>query len=539
MAFERNATRHLDAEKDGPGRPAGSSVPDPAVAERALRETEERLALALECGRMGIWEWDLATDRVEWSRSLEKIHGSPSGTFGGRLADFRRSIHPDDEARVLDTVRQTAATGVPCQVQYRIIDPEGRIVWLEARGRLLRGADDEPERVMGLCSDITERKRAETAFDEIARRKDGFLALLGHELRNPLAPIVNCMQVIRQPSATLADIEHAWQIMERQVGHLSRLVDDLLDVSRTASGRIVLSKERVDLVALIRQEIVHHQVLMRAKGLSVVQELPEGPVMIDGDPTRISQVLGNLLHNSAKFTERGGSVTIQLRHEPDDAVLIVRDTGVGISADVLERVFEPFSQAEAGLDRSRGGLGLGLAVVKAMVDLHGGTVEAHSEGDGTGSEFTVRLPLAAGRDAGVEIESRSPVAGPLRILLIEDNPDAAMSMRLMLELENHQVAVANEGGPGLDLAREFTPDLVLCDIGLPGAWDGYAVARAFRADPALSSIPLVAFTGYGQTGDRERSLAAGFDAHLTKPVRYETLRRMFVSLGLRSVTRLR
>ena len=538
MGSEGNATHNMDVNRGGHARPWGQSA-DRAGVERALRETEERLDLALESGRMAIWEWDIAADRVEWSRGLEAIHGKLSGMHGGRFADFFRNIHPEDEPRVVETVRHTAAIGTPFQVHYRIIDPEGRIVWLEARGRLLRGTDDEPERVMGLCSDITERKRAEMAIDDIGRRKDGFLALLGHELRNPLAPIVNCIQVIRQPSATLANIEHAWQIMERQVGHLSRLVDDLLDVSRMESGQIVLSKEHVDLVSLIRQEVVHHQVLMRAKGLSVDQELPAEPVMIDGDWTRIAQMFGNLLHNAAKFTERGGTVSITVRHEPDAAVLSVRDTGTGITADVLERIFEPFSQAEAGLDRSRGGLGLGLAVVKATVDLHGGTVQAHSQGIGTGSEFIVRLPLAATLETRADSGQHSPSGSPLRILLIEDNPDAAMSMRLMLELENYQVAIATEGGPGLDLARVFGPDLVLCDIGLPGSWDGYAVARAFRADPALSSIPLVAFTGYGETGDRERSIAAGFDAHLTKPVRYETLRRLFGTLGLRSLTRLR
>ena len=538
MGSEGNATQNINAEPGGQGRPI-QSLKDRAETERALEETEERLNLALECGRMGIWEWDIESDRVEWSRSLEAVHGQPSGAFGGSFADFRGLIHPQDESRVIDTVRQTVATGSPFHLEYRIIGPEDRIVWLEARGRLLRGNDDEPERVVGLCSDITERKQAEMAFDEITRRKDGFLALLGHELRNPLAPIVNCMQVIRQPSATLVDIEHAWQIMERQVGHLSQLVDDLLDVSRMASGRIVLSKERIDLVSLVRQEIVHHQVLMRAKGLSMDQDLPADPVMIDGDSTRIFQVFGNLLHNAAKFTERGGTIAIALRHETDVAVLSVRDNGTGITADVLERIFEPFSQAEAGLDRSRGGLGLGLAVVKAMVELHGGTVEAHSEGIGMGSEFIVRLPLDASIETATVSEQRSTTGSPLRILLIEDNPDAAMSMRLMLELENHQVAIAIEGGPGLDMTRDFTPDLVLCDIGLPGSWDGYAVAKAFRADPALRSIPLVAFTGYGQTGDRERSIAAGFDAHLTKPVRYETLRRLFGSLGLKSVARLR
>lgn len=539
MVSEGYAAQNIDADRRGHTLPREQSAPDRAGAERALRETEERLKVALECGRMGIWEWDIATDRVEWSSGLEVIHGKPSGTLGGRFADFRRNIHPDDETRVLDTVRHTVATGTPYQMQYRVIDPDGRIVWIETRGRLVRGTDDEPERVMGLCSDITERKRSEMAIDEITRRKDGFLALLGHELRNPLAPIVNCMQVIRQPSATLADIEQAWQIMERQVGHLSRLVDDLLDVSRMASGRIVLSKERIDLIPLVRQEIVHHQVLMRARGLSVEQDFPAEPVMIDGDSTRVSQVFGNLLHNAAKFTEPGGTVSIAIRHETDAAVLSVRDNGTGITTDVLGRIFEPFSQAEAGLDRSRGGLGLGLAVVKAMVELHGGTVEAHSDGIGMGSEFIVRLPLDATLEARTESEQRSTIGSPLRILLIEDNPDAAMSMRLMLELENHQVAIAIEGRPGLDMARDFTPDLVLCDIGLPGSWDGYAVARAFRADPALNSIPLVAFTGYGQTGDRERSIAAGFDAHLTKPVRYETLRRLFGSLGLKSVTRLR
>ncbi len=511
------------------------SEQDRAEALRALRTSEARLSLALESRRMGLWEWDIVSGRVEWSPNLEAIHGLQPGTFGGRFEDFRRDIHPEDETRVLDTMRRAAETGATYEIQYRIVDPAGQIIWLEARGRVLLGADDRPERVIGLCSDITERNFTEMAAEENARRKDGFLALLGHELRNPLAPIMNCMHVIRLPNATSVDVEHAWQMMERQVGHLSRLVDDLLEVSRTSSGRIMLSKERIDLAELVRQEIDRRRLLLGAKGLTVESDLPADPVMIDADSARLSQVLGNLLHNAVKFTDRGGAVTITLRTQSNAALLSLRDTGSGIASDVLGRVFEPFVQAESGIDRSRGGLGLGLAVAKAIMELHGGAIEARSDGIGKGSEFIVKIPLAGA------IESREPSelplrAQPLRVLLIEDNPDAVESMRLMLELEHHHVAIANEGATGFELAHTFAPDLVLCDIGLPGSWDGYAVARAFRADPALSAIPLVAFTGYGQSGDRERSLAAGFDAHLTKPVRYEALRRLFGALGLISVT---
>jgi len=506
---------------------------DLAEARHALWESEERLSLALEAGRMGTWEWDTRRDLMVWSPGLEALHGLESGTFGGRFEDFRRDIHPEDHDRVLEAIRATVASGKPYEIEYRICVSEGREVWLEARGRVFRGTDGTPERVIGLCMDITRRKRAELAFEESVARKDEFLAMLGHELRNPLAPILNCIHLMRQPNATPEQSEQAWQMMERQVKHLSRLVDGLLDVSDATNGKISLWKARIDLGEIVRQVLADYHGLLETKRFTVATSFPSDPLVIDGDATRLAQALGNLLDNAVKFSESGATLTVTVRREPGGAFVSIRDTGIGIAADVLPRVFEPFSQAEAGLDRSRGGLGLGLAMVKAIVDMHGGTVEAHSRGINQGSEFVLHLPPSTVPESSADARTAA-ISEPLRILLVEDHPDAAASMRMMLELENHSVEIASNGGASIALARKFTPDLVLCDIGLPSPWNGYAVARAFRADPALRAIPLVALTGYGQAADRERSRAAGFDVHLTKPVQYESLRRVFTSLRTRT-----
>jgi len=496
-------------------------------AQRALVESEQRLSLALEVGRMGAWEWDLRSNRMSWSPTLESLHGLEAGTFGGRYEDFLRDIHPEDVARVRSAIDASLRERAPYHIQYRIRLPNGRIAWLEARGRLLLDARRRSERLVGVCIDVTERKHAEESLYEIARRKDEFLAMLGHELRNPLAPIQNCMQILRMPNASPDQVEKAWQMMARQVLHLGRLVDDLLDVSRISSGKILLRKERLDLTEIARDTIEDYQGVFDSRGIRLVKEICPVELWGNGDATRLSQALGNLLHNAAKFTDRGGTVTVTVGRERDAAVISVSDTGIGIPQQLLARLFEPFSQAASGLDRSAGGLGLGLTLVRAMVELHGGSVVASSAGLGKGARFIVRLPLEEGREPARRVGRPPDGASLHRVLLIEDNADAAESLRLLLEMFDHEVETAPDGRSGVEKARELRPDVVLCDIGLPGALDGYAVARVFREDPSLRSVYLVALTGYGQAEDQLRAREAGFDAHLTKPVGYEDLERLF------------
>jgi CheY-like chemotaxis protein len=390
--------------------------------------------------------------------------------------------------------------------------------------------------------DITERKALEQALQQRAeqlaeadRRKDEFLAMLAHELRNPLAPIRNALQIMQMIGEPHPDVRPVRDMIERQVSHLAGLVDDLLDVSRIGRGKVLLRKEKLDLTALVRAVTTDHRPLLLETGLQLTAELPDRPLWVDGDATRLAQVVGNLLHNAAKFTDPGGHVTVVLAAEPDGtpATLTVRDTGIGMEGDILSRLFEPFSQADRSLHRSRGGLGLGLALVKGLVELHGGGVRAASAGPGRGSELTVNLPLAPG-PAGLKRSAEPAAPGrSLRILVVEDNRDAAESLRLLLQLSGHRVAVAYSGTAALGAAREFWPDVVLCDIGLPGGLDGYDVARALRADPEQAVATLIALSGYGQEEDQRQARQAGFDRHLTKPVEPQVLTRLLAALPVR------
>jgi PAS domain S-box-containing protein len=371
--------------------------------------------------------------------------------------------------------------------------------------------------------DISKRKRAEDAareaeraLQEANRRKDNFLAMLAHELRNPLAPIRNAAQVLRMAGLDPDRLERARSMIDRQVAHMSRLIDDLLDVSRISQGKILIRKEPVDLAALARATAEDHRPLFEGAGLALVLELPDRPLWMDGDPTRLSQALGNLLQNAIKFTNPEGRVTVRLAEHGDAAELTVEDTGVGMEPEILARLFQPFSQADQTLDRSRGGLGLGLALVKGLVEMHGGSVEAVSGGAGRGSALTLRLPLQARESAPAPGEAATPEAKTLRVLIIEDNQDAADSLQILLELSGHRAEVAYTGKDGLDASRRQPPQVVLCDIGLPGGMNGYDVARGLRAE--LPDIHLIALTGYAQEEDQRRAREAGFDRHLTKPV---------------------
>jgi signal transduction histidine kinase len=372
-----------------------------------------------------------------------------------------------------------------------------------------------------------ERKIAEE-LTEADRRKDDFLAVLGHELRNPLAPLRNALEVLRLRGSDPATVEWLRGVLERQVGHLTRLVDDLLEISRMARGKITLQRRRLDLAALVGDTVEDHRRALEGADLGVALERPPDPVWVEADPTRLTQVVGNLLTNAGKFTDRGGRVTVRVAAEPGPgrAVVAVRDTGIGIEPEMLPRVFDPFAQADPGLDRDRGGLGLGLALVKGLVRLHGGGVQAASAGQGQGAELTFWLPLAAEPGPQTAAETPSAAAAPrLKVLVIEDNHDAAESLRLLLELHGHQVLLAGSGTEGIEAARRSPPDVVLCDLGLPGM-DGFAVARALRGDPRTGGARLIAVSGYGHDDDLQRGREAGFNEHVLKPVDPAELQRI-------------
>ena len=389
------------------------------------------------------------------------------------------------------------------------------------------------EGAVALCmvvTDLTERKQHHNLQEE-SRRKDEFLAMLAHELRNPLAPIQSAVSILRHVDVVDEKLTYARDVVDRQVRHLARLVGDLLDVSRVTLGKVQLAKERVDLATVIARAVETSRPLIDARGHRLTISIPPRAAPVEADPIRLAQVIGNLLTNAAKYTDPGGEISVALERQAEEAVIRVRDTGMGISADLLPQVFDLFIQGERSLARSEGGLGLGLTLVRRLVELHGGTVEASSEGTGKGSEFTVRLPAPAGQHAGESeaVRDDRPRHGARRnVLIVEDNIDAAQTLAMLLNLAGHQAQIAFSGDEAMDKARALRPEVVLLDIGLPGM-SGYSVARQLRAEPGFAGTILIAMTGYSQEEDRRRSREAGFNHHLVKPVKLEVLKELLES----------
>lgn len=380
--------------------------------------------------------------------------------------------------------------------------------------------------------DITERKRAEERLKEADRRKDEFLATLAHELRNPLAPIRNSLAILQLAGGLGPAAERIREIMERQVNHMVRLVDDLLEISRISRGKIELRKERIELATMVRGAVEISTPLIETGRHQLAITLPPEPVTLDGDSVRLTQVIANLLNNAAKYNKQAGKIWLTAQREGSDVVLSVRDTGIGISADMLPRVFEMFTQADQSEARAQGGLGIGLALVENLVRMHGGSVEARSEGPARGSEFIVRLPLAAEALASLQQEAErlhSATLAPRRILLVDDNRDVADSLAMLLQFLGADVHLVNDGPSALESLSIFKPHVVLLDIGMP-EMNGYEVARQIRQQHEFRGVPLVALTGWGQEEDRRRTTEAGFQHHLVKPVALDTLQALLLSL---------
>jgi len=379
---------------------------------------------------------------------------------------------------------------------------------------------------VGLCIERLRleqelRDRAEQLADA-DRRKDEFLAVLAHELRNPLAPIRNALHILKMPAADAATIGHAKELMGRQVQNLMRLVDDLLDVSRIMRGRIELRKERIDLAAAVERAVETAAPTIKDARHELTVSLPTEPLTVEADPVRLAQAIGNLLHNAAKYTEPGGRIALIAEREGEQAVVHVRDSGIGIGAEMLPKIFDLFVQADRALNRAQGGMGIGLTLVRTLVQLHGGSVKVKSDGPGKGSEFVIRLPTAvrAAREAtcGESAPGMPPPRLPRRrVLVVDDNVDAAESLAVVLRLAGQEVRVVHDGAAALEAAHADRPDVIFLDIGMPGM-DGYEVARRLRDDPVLRGAVLVALTGWGQPEDRRRSREAGFDHHIVKPV---------------------
>jgi signal transduction histidine kinase len=404
---------------------------------------------------------------------------------------------------------------------------------LEALNATLQRANAELERTnRNLQREVAERARAEQALQEADRNKDEFLAMLAHELRNPLAPIHNALQLMRMQSSA-AQSQWAQEVIARQLASLTRLVDDLLDVSRITRGKITLAREPLEVTSLITRALETIEPLIQERGHTVTLEMPPERLRVDGDATRLTQALGNVLGNAAKYTDRGGRIALNCERVGSEVEIRVRDNGIGIPADLLPRIFDLFTQLDRRSDHSISGLGIGLALVRRLVEMHGGSVSAVSSGAGTGSEFLIRLPLLL--EATRSAEPCSPAAAgeaptvPRRILLADDNPDALESLALLLRLKGHEVFSAANGALALETAVRHMPEVALLDIGMP-LLDGYEVARRIRAQEWGKAVTLVALTGWGQESDRRRSQEAGFDTHLVKPLDLDKLSALLAQL---------
>ncbi len=498
-------------------------------AEEALHKSEERFRKIFENASIGMLiadadrRYHAVNDRFceMMGRSRDELLASGCGNL----------LHPDDQAGDIENVGRLLRGEVSAFTsEMRYIRSDGAIVWVRVNVSRLPGREEDRPRLIATMEDITERKQAEDALRNSDRQKNEFIAVLSHELRNPMAAIRTGLSILEQVPQGGEEARQTTAMVDRQFSHLTRLVDDLLDVTRIVRNKIMLKKERLELNDLLRRVLQDCREGVEAKGLDLRVELDDAPVELWGDRTRISQVFANLLENAIDFTPPGGR--IEVKGERDErgrrAVIRVSDTGIGISPEMLSRLFNPFVQADTSLTRSGSGLGLGLALVKGLVELHGGEVGVASPGPGRGSEFTVRIPL--GGEAGQGPAAAPPASAPRRrILLIEDNKDIAQSLGKLLGLLGHEATVALTGSEGLRLARRDHPDVVLCDIGLPDI-DGYEVGRRLRSDRSLEGALLVALTGYAQPEDLERASAAGFDRHLAKPIELQVLKKVLAEL---------
>jgi PAS domain S-box-containing protein len=495
------------------------------LIEAALRETRMNLAAIVESSDDAIIGIDLSGRVNSWNSGAERMYGYSRSEIVGQ--PIMRVIPEDlyfEETEIFGKVR----SGQPVQHYETVrMRKDGTRIDVSLTVSAVRDAQGRLVGVSKVARDISQRKRAEREAAEAARRKDEFLAILAHELRNPLAPIRYALDIAHQPNAAPEQRQRAEQIITRQVDQMARLLDDLLDVSRIARGKVTLRRKCVDLTSVVGCAIDAARPLLDMKAHHLSIDLPRQALRLDADPVRLTQIVTNLLTNAAKYTDHGGDIQLSARREGDEVVLSVRDNGIGIEPEMMPRMFTLFAQASPALQRSEGGLGVGLALVKGFVELHGGRIEARSDGPGRGSEFIVHLPIGEkARDENAEEQPVRERKRPLRVLVADDNVDIAETSATLLQLWGHDVRVAQSGREALEVAESFRPEVALIDIGMP-QMSGLDVARALRRQPWGAGMRLVAVTGWGQEEDRRTALGAGFDDHVTKPVEPARLQVLF------------
>ena len=496
---------------------SNSDVTDQVRSQAAVRESEKRFRALTNATAEVIYRMS-----PDWTqlRHLEG-RGFLKDTADANRFWLEEYIPPEDQERLHRAIARAIRDSSVFELEHRVRRADGSHGWTLSRAVPMLDASGQVYEWIGAASDITERKAAEEKLREADRRKDEFLAMLAHELRNPLAPIGAAAELLQRMKLDEAIIKRTSQIIGRQVGHMTALIDDLLDVSRVTRGLVELDTEALDVGAVLHEAVEQVMPVIQQRRHDLALRLPPPGTTVAGDRKRLVQVVANLLGNAAKYTPEGGRLEVSSSIDAERRLCIdVSDDGIGMAPELVARVFELFAQAERSSDRSSGGLGLGLALVKSLVELHGGTVACDSAGPGRGSRFSVCLPmLDRGADAPAQCEEQLAAGQPgsLRVMVVDDNVDAAVTLSMLLESAGHRVVVEHGALQALERARQFAPQVCLLDIGLPGI-DGLELARRLRALPQTASVLLVAVTGYGQERDREQILAAGFDHHLVKPI---------------------
>lgn len=521
-----NATPLLDER----GQPRGAvaafvDITARKQAEEALRQSQADLSRAQALGHIGSWRLDLRTNTLTWSDENSRIFGIPASTPLTYEA-FLATVHPDDRDYV-DRMWQAGRRGAPYDIEHRLL-VDGKVKWVRERAEL--ELDDAGKVVggFGTTQDITDRKEAEEALREADRRKDVFLAVLAHELRNPLAPIRNALEILKLRGSSDPISTSARDMIERQVAHLVRLIEDLMDVGRITRGKLQLRREPFELAATLERAAETIRPQMELAGLRLELSVPPEPLWVDADPVRLTQVLLNLLDNACKYTGEGGTVTLFAEQDGEEVEIRVSDTGIGVRAEDLPVLFQMFARVGGPSERIHPGLGIGLALARGLVEMHGGRIEARSEGLGRGATFVLRLPVLSELPSAAPQPDQHESLGsvrPQRILIADDNRDVVESLALLLELTGYRVEKAYDGLQAVETAERCRPDLVLLDIGMPNL-DGYEACRRIRQQPWGRDMLLVALTGWGQEDDRRRSERAGFNSHLVKPVERSDLLRL-------------
>jgi PAS domain S-box-containing protein len=496
---------------------------DRSRAEEALRQSEERFRLLVQAVSQAVWETDAQGRVIADSPSWRAYTGQTVEEFLD--SGWLQVVHPEDRAHVEQHWREAVAAPCHVHVEFRLRRADGSWSWTSAQAAPVLDDAGRVLKWVGMNIDITHRKLAEEILRQSDRRKDEFLATLAHELRNPLAPLRNAAHLLAAPELQAQQLPWIQRLIERQVGHMARLLDDLLDVARITQGKLTLKVERVALSSIIESALEAARPLIEQKQHTLAISLDEdqqGELVLMADPVRLSQVLSNLLTNAAKYTDAGGRIELSARCCGSELHLSVCDNGIGLLREARTRIFEMFGQLEVGAGRAEGGLGIGLALVRGIVELHGGRVSADSAGPGQGSCFTVQLPLGAPPEMlKPDVQLKAAHAG-LKVLVADDNEDAAQTLALLLSFAGCETRVVTSGQAAVQEATHWRPDVAALDIGMPDL-DGYSVARTLRQQPGGANLVLIALTGWGQDSDRRNAVVAGFDHHMTKPVDVEQL----------------